>query len=71
MLASVSNVMGVAMAPHLAVVIPRMLETLRSEEGVQVGGRPVSMSGRDLVRLKSLLDFLACLLAVPTCNFAS
>lgn len=57
MLASVSNVMGVAMAPHLAVVIPRMLETLQSEEGVQVSGRSVSVAGSDLAQFSFLSHF--------------
>ena len=37
MLASLSVVGGVVLSKHLDVIVPRILETLRSDEGVQVG----------------------------------
>lgn len=36
MLASMSNVLGTNMVPHLEVIINKMLESLRSSEGVKV-----------------------------------
>ena len=36
MLASVSTVGGIVLSKYLETIVPRMLESLRSQEGVQV-----------------------------------